>query len=63
MQKYKRVKRKTKNVGKNIFIAFILVIIVVFIASLIRLYLRIDVKNSNESLKVERTTKEIQTEV
>ncbi len=63
MQKYKRVKRKTKNVGKNIFIAFILVIIVVLIASLIRLYLRIDVKNSNESLKVERTTKEIQTEV
>lgn len=63
MQKYKRVKRKTKNVGKNIFIAFILVIILVFIASLIRLYLRIDVKNSNESLKVERTTKEIQTEV
>lgn len=63
MQKYKRVKRKTKNVGKNIFIAFILVIIVVFIASLIRLYLKIDVKNSNESLKVERTTKEIQTEV
>ena len=63
MQKYKRVKRKTRNVGKNIFIAFILVIIVVFIASLIRLYLRIDVKNSNESLKVERTTKEIQTEV
>lgn len=63
MQKYKRVKRKTKNVGKNIFIAFIIVIIVVFIASLIRLYLRIDVKNSNESLKVERTTKEIQTEV
>ena len=63
MQKYKRVKRKTKNVGQNIFIAFILVIIVVFIASLIRLYLRIDVKNSNESLKVERTTKEIQTEV
>ena len=63
MQKYKRVKRKTKNVGKNIFIAFILVIIVVFIASLIRLYLRIDVKNSNESIKVERTTKEIQTEV
>lgn len=63
MQKYKRVKRKTKNVGKNIFIAFILVIIVVFIASLIRLYLRIDVKNSNESLKVERTTKEIQIEV
>ena len=63
MQKYKRVKRKTKNVGKNIFIAFILVIIVVFSASLIRLYLRIDVKNSNESLKVERTTKEIQTEV
>ena len=63
MQKYKRVKRKTKNVGKNIFIAFILVIIVVLIASLIILYLRIDVKNSNESLKVERTTKEIQTEV
>lgn len=63
MQKYKRIKRKTKNVGKNLFIAFISVIIIVLITSLVRLYLRIDVKNSNESLKVERTNKEMQTEV
>ena len=60
MQKYRRIKRKTKNVRKNFFIVFIVVTIIILIISLFRLYLRIDVKNSNENLKIQKTNKEIQ---
>lgn len=62
MQKYKRIKRKTKKVGKNFFIVFIVLTIIILIVSLFRLYLRIDVKNNNENLKIQRTNKEIQRE-
>lgn len=60
MQKYRRVKRKAKNIRKNFFIVFIVVTIIILIISLFRLYLRIDVKNSNENLKIQKTNKEIQ---
>ena len=60
MQKYRRIKRKAKNVRKNFFIVFIVVTIIILIISLFRLYLRIDVKNSNENLKIQKTNKEIQ---
>ena len=60
MQKYRRVKRKKKNAGKNVFIVFIIILTVVLIASLIRLYIRTDVEKINEDLKVERTTQTVQ---
>lgn len=60
MQKYRRIKRKAKNIRKNFFIVFIVVTIIILIISLFRLYLRIDVKNSNENLKIQKTNKEIQ---
>lgn len=63
MQKYKRIKRKTKNMGKKSFITFITIISIILIVSLARLYFRIDVKNSNENVKIERTNKETVTEV
>lgn len=60
MQKYRRVKRNKKNVGKNVFIVFIIILTIVLIASLIRLYIRTDVGKINEDLKVERTTQTVQ---
>lgn len=60
MQKYKRVKRKKKTLGKNIFIVFIAIITLVLITSLIRLYLRTDVEKINEDLKVERTSQTVE---
>ena len=60
MQKYRRIKRKKKSIGKNIFIIFIIIISLVLIASLVRLYMITDVEKINEDLKVERTSQTTQ---
>lgn len=60
MQKYRRIKRKKKSIGKNIFIVFIIIISIILIASLIRLYMITDVEKINEDLKVERTSQTTQ---
>ena len=60
MQKYRRVKRKKKNIGRNFFIVFIVIVTIVLIASLIRLYIRTDVGKINEDLKAERTSQTVQ---
>lgn len=60
MQKYKRIKRKKKNIGKNIFTVFIVLITLILVVSLLRLYLRTDVEKINENLKVERTSQTVQ---
>lgn len=60
MQKYRRVKRKKKNIGRNFFIVFIVIVTIVLIASLIRLYIRTDVSKINEDLKVDRTSQTVQ---
>ena len=60
MQKYRRIKRKKKSIGKNIFIIFIIIISLVLIASLVRLYMITDVEKINEDLKVERMSQTTQ---
>lgn len=48
-------KIKEKHTKRNLFIAFLIIVSIILIASLIRLYNRIDISKSNEEIKVERT--------
>ena len=48
-------KIKEKHTKRNLFIAFLIIVSIILIASLIRLYNRIDILKSNEEIKVERT--------
>ena len=56
MQKYRRIRRKKKNIGKSFFIIFISIVTVVLVISLVRLYIRTDVDKINEDIKIERTS-------
>lgn len=53
MHRYQRVHKK--NTKRNVFIAFIIIVTVILISSLIRLYSRIDIGKSNEEVKIEKT--------
>ena len=48
-------KIKEKHTKRNLFITFLIIVSIILIASLIRLYNRIDISKSNEEIKVERT--------
>ena len=48
-------KIKEKHTKRNLFIAFLIIVSIILIASLISLYNRIDISKSNEEIKVERT--------
>lgn len=60
MQKYSRVRRKKRSIGKTIFIIFIFLLIVTLVVSLVRLYNRTDVKKINEEIQVDRTSKTLE---
>lgn len=60
MQKYSRVRRKKRSIGKTIFIIFIFLLIVTLIVSLVRLYNRTDVEKINEEIQVDRTSKTLE---
>lgn len=53
MHHYHKIKEKYTK--RNLFIAFLIIVSIILIASLIRLYNRIDISKSNEEIKVERT--------
>lgn len=48
-------KIKEKHTKRNLFIAFLIIVSIILLVSLIRLYNRIDISKSNEEVKVERT--------
>lgn len=60
MQKYSRIRRKRRSIGKTIFIIFIFLLIVTLIVSLVRLYNRTDVEKINEEIQVDRTSKTLE---
>lgn len=62
MQKYRRIRRKKKNIGKSFFIIFISIVTVVLVISLVRLYIRTDVDKINEDIKIERTSQSAPTD-